>query len=95
MRAQSTENSNPTASSLASAGAGAAWPLAQFSRGGIVTDLAARLSAAFADNRPARHDAAARGAPARAAARLDAGGLLVSVLWGRIKALFATLFGRS
>ena len=75
-----------------------AGPLAQFSRGGIVTDLAARLTAAFADNLQARLDAAAGGAPAGAtepaAAKLDAGGLLVSVLWARIKAALATLFGR-
>ena len=76
-----------------------AGPLAQFSRGGIVTDLAARLSAAFADNLQARLDAAAGGTPAGAtepaAARLDAGGLLVSVLWARIKAVLAALFGRA
>ncbi|MCH8925831.1 MAG: SRPBCC family protein, partial [Proteobacteria bacterium] len=76
-----------------------AGPLAQFSRGGIVTDLAGRLSAAFADNLQARLDAAAGGAaaptPEPAAARLDAGGLLVSVLWARIKAALAALFGRA
>jgi carbon-monoxide dehydrogenase small subunit len=74
-----------------------AGPLAQFSRGGIVSDLAGRLSAAFAENLQARLDAAAGGAPAPepAAARLDAGGLLVSVLWARIKALAAALFGRA
>ena len=75
-----------------------AGPLAQFSRGGIVTDLAARLTAAFADNLQARLDAEAGGAPAGAtepaAAKLDAGGLLVSVLWARIKAVLAALFGR-
>ncbi|MCH7795279.1 MAG: carbon monoxide dehydrogenase, partial [Proteobacteria bacterium] len=71
-----------------------AGPLAQFSRGGIVTDLAARLTAAFADNLQARLDAEASGAAAPAAAKLDAGGLLVSVLWARIKAALAALFGR-
>ncbi len=67
----------------------------QFSRGGIVSDLAGRLSAAFAENLQARLDAAAGGAPTPAAAKLDAGGLLVSVLWARIKAFFAALSGRS
>ena len=66
-----------------------AGPLAQFSRAGIVTDLAGRLTAAFADNLQARLDAEASGqaAPAPTEAKLDAVGLLVSVLWARIKAL--------
>ena len=76
-----------------------AGPLAQFSRAGIVTDLAGRLTAAFADNLQARLDAEASGAPPGAtepaAAKLDAGGLLVSVLWARIKAALVALFGRS
>ncbi len=67
-----------------------AGPLAQFSRAGIVTDLAGRLTAAFAENLQAQLDAEAGGqaAPALAEAKLDAGGLLFSVLWARIKALF-------
>ena len=67
-----------------------AGPLAQFSRAGIVTDLAGRLTAAFAENLQAQLDAEASGqaAPAPAEAKLDAGGLLFSVLWARIKALF-------
>jgi carbon-monoxide dehydrogenase small subunit len=71
-----------------------AGPLAQFSRAGIVTDLAGRLTAAFADNLQARLDAEASGqaAPAPAEAKLGAGGLLFSVLWARLK---AALFGRS
>jgi carbon-monoxide dehydrogenase small subunit len=74
-----------------------AGPLAQFSRAGIVTDLAGRLSAAFADNLQAQLDAEASGqaAPPPAEAKLDAGGLLFSVLWARIKAALAALFGRS
>jgi carbon-monoxide dehydrogenase small subunit len=67
-----------------------AGPLAQFSRAGIVTDLAARLTAAFAENLLAQLDAEASGqtAPPPTEAKLDAGGLLFSVLWARIKALF-------
>ncbi len=67
-----------------------AGPLAQFSRAGIVTDLAGRLTAAFAENLQAQLDAEAGGqaAPAPLEAKLGAGGLLISVLWARIKALF-------
>ena len=67
-----------------------AGPLAQFSRAGIVTDLAARLTAAFAENLQAQLDAEAGGqtAPPPTEAKLDAVGLLFSVLWARIKALF-------
>ncbi len=72
-----------------------AGPLAQFSRGGIVSDLAGRLTAAFAENLQARLDAAAGGQAAPAAAKLDAGGLLAAVLWARLKAALAALFGRS
>ena len=74
-----------------------ACPLAQFSRAGIVTDLAGRLTAAFAENLQAQLDAEASGqaAPAPAEAKLDAVGLLLSVLWARIKAALAALFGRS
>ncbi len=74
-----------------------AGPLAQFSRGGIVTDLAGRLTAAFAENLQAQLDAEASGqaAPAPAEAKLDAVGLLFSILWARIKAALAALFGRS
>ncbi len=74
-----------------------AGPLAQFSRAGIVTDLAGRLTAAFAENLQAQLDAEASGqaAPAPAEAKLDAVGLLLSVLWARIKTALAALFGRS
>ena len=101
--------------------------LAQFSRAGIVNDLAARLTADFAQNlenalapmaaansgQPAGDGAAsASGAPASAgaaanaattadpappkasASEINAGQLLLSVIWGRIKALFGSLFGR-
>ncbi len=67
-----------------------AGPLAQFSRAGIVTDLAGRLTAAFAENLQAQLDAEAGGqaAPPPRDAKLDAFGLLFSVLWARIKAFF-------
>lgn len=82
--------------------------LAQFSRGGIVNDLAARLSETFASNLQARLDAlesheddAAEGkAPERALAAaaepkaLEAGGLLWSVLWARVCRALARLLGR-
>jgi carbon-monoxide dehydrogenase small subunit len=56
-----------------------AGPLAQFSRAGIVTDLAGRLTAAFAENLQAQLDAEANGQaePAPAEAKLDAVGLAV------------------
>ena len=62
-----------------------------------MTDLAGRLTAAFADNLQARLDAEASGqaAPAPAEAKLDAVGLLFSILWARLKAVLAALFGRS
>jgi carbon-monoxide dehydrogenase small subunit len=60
-------------------------PLAQFSRGAIVNDLAARLSAEFARNLDARMQG---GAAPQPAAQLNASTLLFSVLWARIKALF-------
>jgi carbon-monoxide dehydrogenase small subunit len=68
-----------------------AGPLAQFSRAALVEDLVQRLTAAFATNLEAR----LAGAPAAPApAKLDAGSLLLSVAWARIKALIAGLFGR-
>ncbi|HKO09175.1 MAG TPA: 2Fe-2S iron-sulfur cluster-binding protein [Alphaproteobacteria bacterium] len=73
-----------------------AGPLAQFSRGAIVNDLAERLSAEFARNLDARIGAAARGeaGPAAPAAELRAGSLLLSVLWSRIKRALRRLLGR-
>ncbi len=72
--------------------------LAQFSRGGIVNDLATRLTDAFAENLAAKLDQAGAATPAvapEAAAQLDAGSLLWSVIRARIRAFFARLFGRS
>ncbi len=83
-----------------------AGPLAQFGRAGIVNDLAARLTAEFASNLEARLDQAATAPAAEAAtpeaapaepapaAELDAGALVLSVIWQRIKAFLARLFGR-
>lgn len=71
-----------------------AGPLAQFSRSGLVRDIAGRLAGAFAQNLEARLS----GKPGYEAAgetRLDAGSLLFSVLWARIRGLFARLFGKS
>ena len=73
-----------------------AGPLAQFSRGAIVNDLAERLTAEFARNLDARIAAAARGeaGPAAPAAELRAGALLLSVIWARIKRALRRLLGR-
>jgi carbon monoxide dehydrogenase subunit G len=83
--------------------------LAQFSRAGIVNDLATRLTADFAQNlehalapmaaagEPASAGAAATPAPTppkAGASEINAGQLLFSVIWSRIKALFRSLFGR-
>ena len=76
-----------------------AGPLAQFSRGGIVQDLATRLTAAFADNLQARLDGIAEPATGAEAstspAELNVGGLFASVIWARIKATLASVFRRS
>jgi carbon monoxide dehydrogenase subunit G len=76
--------------------------LAQFSRGGLVNDLAARLTADFAQaleaalaTGPAAEAEVAAEAPAPSAPQaLDASGLLGAVLWERIKRFFARLFGK-
>jgi aerobic carbon-monoxide dehydrogenase small subunit len=72
-----------------------AGPLAQFSRGAIVNDLAERLTAQFARNLDARIAAAARGeSPPAAAGELRAGALLVSVVWQRVRRALRALLGR-
>lgn len=70
--------------------------LAQFSRESIVNDLAARLTAEFAANLQARLDATSSSSQAEPAAakQLNAGSLILPVIWARIKAFFAGLFGR-
>jgi aerobic carbon-monoxide dehydrogenase small subunit len=65
--------------------------LAQFGRAGIVRDVAARLTAAFAQNLEAR--LGGKAAPDASMAGLDAGSLLLSVVAGRFKQLFRKLFG--
>ena len=69
-------------------------PLAQFGRSGIVEDLAARITAAFAHNlEAALTGTAPLGHPE--AAPLNAGALLGQVLWARLKTILARLLGRS
>jgi carbon-monoxide dehydrogenase small subunit len=68
--------------------------LAQFSRSGIVEDLARRLTAAFAGNLEARLDRGADSAEAPQPAELDAGSLVLAVVRARIKRFFARLLGR-
>lgn len=72
-------------------------PLAQFSRSGIVQDIARRMTAAFAQNLQARLDQggnAAGSGHAAPASELDAGSLIFSALWDRIKTFFRSLSGR-
>ncbi|MFQ5775587.1 MAG: 2Fe-2S iron-sulfur cluster-binding protein [Kiloniellaceae bacterium] len=74
-----------------------AGPLAQFSRGAIVADLAKRLTAEFARNLEARL-AGGETKPAESEPpppALDAGALLISVILARVKAFLAGLFRRS
>lgn len=89
--------------------------LAQFSRAGIVNDLAARFTEDFAKNLAAAlaaeapapaTDSAGTGTPGdvapvrpapagpQAPRELDAGKLVFSVIWARIKGFFRSLFGR-
>ena len=63
--------------------------LAQFSRSGIVQDIATRMTAAFAKNLEARLDESQP-----TVRELDAGSLVFSAVWQRIKALLRSLFGR-
>ena len=81
--------------------------LAQFGRTGIVNDLAARLTADFANNVDSALSAQhAPGEPASArqssnpeatgrTTELDVGGFFVSVMRSRIKALLRSILGRS
>jgi carbon-monoxide dehydrogenase small subunit len=60
-------------------------PLAQFSRGGLVKELVARMVADFAANLDRR----LAGGPAQAAAaQMDAGNVFWKWIWSRIKTLF-------
>ena len=75
-------------------------PLAQFSRSALVEDIAKRMTDAFARNLQARLDpgAGAANAGQHAAqapvAELDAGSLIFSVVWERIRNFFRGLPGR-
>ncbi len=75
--------------------------LAQFSRGGLVDDLAGRLTADFAQALEAALAARAPDTPPATATpeapveALDAGSLLGAVLWARLKRFFRRIFGGS
>ena len=71
-------------------------PLAQFSRSGIVNDLAERLTAAFAKNVEARLRGGADSSSGAAAPQteLDAGSLIFSVIRARIRRFLDRLRGR-
>ncbi len=80
-----------------------AGPLAQFSKGPIVQEIANRITAAFVANFESRLASASPDSDAAAASpatmetpqSLDAGGLLWAVLRDRLRTLFRRLFGRS
>jgi carbon monoxide dehydrogenase subunit G len=77
-----------------------AGPLAQFSKGPIVQEIANRITATFAANFEAKltslSPAAGAAAPiAKRPQSLDAGGLLWAVLRDRLRAIFRGVFGRS
>lgn len=79
-----------------------AGPLAQFSKGPIVQEIASRITGAFVANFESRLTAAAPGSePAVASSAastqqpLDAGGLLWAVLRDRLRSFFRGLFSRS
>jgi carbon-monoxide dehydrogenase small subunit len=68
--------------------------LAQFSRSGIVNDLAERLTAEFARNLEIRLDRGVDSPEAPQQAELDAGSLVLSVVRARIRRFFARLLRR-
>jgi carbon-monoxide dehydrogenase small subunit len=69
--------------------------LAQFGRSAIVQDISKRMTAAFAQNLEARlGQPGAKGSAVAPARELDAGSLVFSALWDRIKASLRRLFGR-
>ena len=72
-------------------------PLAQFGRSAIVQEIAARMTETFARNLKAcldQGDGGAGGAQALPPAELDAGSLVFSVLWHRLRAAFRRLLHR-
>jgi aerobic carbon-monoxide dehydrogenase small subunit len=68
--------------------------LAQFSRSGIVNDLAERLTTAFARNLEARLAGGRDVSEAPQRSELDAGSLVLAVVRARIKRFFVRLLGR-
>lgn len=68
--------------------------LAQFSRSGLVQDIAGRLIAMFVKNLEARLAGKSTGDMPSAEAGLDAGSLVFSVIKGRFQNLLNRLFGR-
>ena len=71
-----------------------AGPLAQFGRSGIVDDLVARVTEAFARNLEVRLVGSVSELETQTEDPLQAGSLLRQVLVARLKAVFARLFGR-
>ncbi len=74
--------------------------LAQFSRSSLVQDIAKRMTETFSRNLQARIDLSTGGTSAAHAAQppaaeLDAGSLIFSVLWERIKRFLRALLGRN
>jgi carbon-monoxide dehydrogenase small subunit len=70
--------------------------LAQFSRSGLVQDLAGRLTAAFAQNLEARLSVGNDGAEAPPMIReLNAGPLMITILLGRVRDFFRRFLRRS
>ncbi len=74
-------------------------PLAQFSRSNLLRDIARRMTESFARNLQSRLSGGNGRAGAERTARsdaseLDAGSLILPVLWERIKAFFRSLLGR-
>jgi carbon monoxide dehydrogenase subunit G len=69
-----------------------AGPLAQFGRSGIVDDLVARVTEAFARNLEASLKGSASEPQPQVSAPLAAGSLLRQVLVARLKAVFSRLF---
>ena len=67
-------------------------PLAQFGRSDLLHDIASRIIATFAHNVETRLSGAV---PDASLAELNAAGLFVGVLAGRIRAFLRALFGRS
>jgi carbon-monoxide dehydrogenase small subunit len=67
--------------------------LAQFGRPGIVQDVAARLTAAFAQNLEARLGGKVAADLSAGDGGMDAGSLVLSVVAGRLRDLFRRLFG--